>query len=112
MIHREEKRLSLIFKHALLLGAAACGSTRTTKDASTDDATVMQSDGSTVGDAGVSDAADEGPCALQPYIPVAGDLCADFFRLPCGMDAAPRGNCYFSYEDCVKVCPEDFFYNC
>jgi hypothetical protein len=80
----------------------ACGTNGDGNDAGSDvgiDASTDAADANLV-----SDAVDEDPCAIQPYGPTLFDACVDYHRLPCGLDAEPRQGCYFTYNDCLRVC--------
>jgi hypothetical protein len=114
VLRREEKRLSVVFGRALVLALAtpACGSERyNPADAGATDATVVP-DGATDGGTPAEAGDGGGACARTTYDPTIMDLCADFWRMPCGLpDASPRANCFLSLEDCNRVC-DGFFYNC
>ena len=107
-----EQHLAAVFQRALLLAAAACGTSRNDQvdSSALGDATVQP-------DGPITDASEDTPegggaCAKVPYTPMVMDLCAEWYRLPCSLpEDASRGNCFFTYEACTTVC-EGFFYNC
>src|SRR5207249_2673827 len=110
MIRREHKRLTVTFGRALALALATpgCSTPNKSVDAATDATIADVVEGSTTNEGGM----DAGACSRASYTPVVMDLCADFWRMPCGIpDASPRDNCFLSIDDCNQVC-EGFFYNC
>ncbi len=114
MLRREGNRLSIVFERALLLALAtpACSSEHINPtDSGATDATVL-ADGAEAGVVVEAGNPDAGACSRETYAPMIMDLCADFWRMPCGIpDASPRGNCFLSIDDCNQVCT-GFFYNC
>lgn len=113
MISREEKRLKAAF--VLALAATGCSRSEPANEV------INSIDGSSKADGGEASTTPSeggtdgggGACARTGYTPVVMDLCADFWRMPCGLpDAEPSpGNCFLSINDCNRVC-EGFFYNC
>jgi len=122
-------------------GLEACSSSSNGagSDAGTPDATVLDGDGAG-GDGSPdaqADAIDDeltGACAPTPYAYTpppppppdagadadaaadpdadAGDRCAAYVRLPCGLPASiiPRANCIIGLSDCYRMCDGLFFY--
>src|SRR5947209_3764664 len=106
MIRREEKRLTLVFGRALALALVtpACSTAETINpvDGAASDATFA--DGAETSTGGEGGSGDAGACSRATYTPIVMDLCADFWRMPCGIpDASPRDNCFLSIDDCNKV---------
>lgn len=115
----DERRLSAVFRRAMLLALAGIGCG--TKAADT--VAVPASDDAGL-DAGASDASappiDAGReaapvdrCQPAPYDPDPPDNCGDYVKFPCGLPAglSLRGDCYFAVNDCAALCP-DIHYNC
>lgn len=116
LIAREERRLGVTFRRALLVAVA--GMACSTKGA---DAVATNPEGG-LAEAGVdveagSDGgnADGAPdkCAPTTFTPVPADSCGNFLRYPCGVPPGMtvRGNCFFALVDCAMLCP-DIHYNC
>jgi len=124
MIRREEARLRRFFRRVLAVAAAAplplalehCQTVNAVPIDDAADADADAADERPAFDDPTSrfDAAD--PCSPHPYTPPpgvdAGDNCADFVALRCGLPSGivPR-NCYFSLQDCSDLCGP-FLFEC
>ena len=114
LVAREERRLGVVFRRAMLIALAGvgCSSTKVIDAPGSEEAGVDAGP-----DASVSDAAKEsGPtdrCVATSFKPNPPDTCGEYYTFPCGLPAGltVRGDCYFAVNDCNSLCP-DIHYNC
>jgi hypothetical protein len=112
---RAQRRLELLF--AQVLFATGCNSASNAPV----DGSIADGEGGSVSDAStdVAEADAFDPCAPQQIQidagppPEGGIECSYFFQYACGFrtDVVPRQSCYFSINDCEKMCPDPQF-NC
>jgi len=115
LLAREQGRLGVAFRRALLLTAAGASAAAACSTSNPDDATRA----AVAQEAGVDAAVDvitkpdADPCAATRYEPTPKDTCGDYLRYPCGLPTGltVRGDCYFAVNDCNSLCP-DIHYNC
>lgn len=116
LLVREQGRLALSFRRALLVAAAGASAAIACSSSGNPDTTPVkiteEGGADAAADAAKRDAAAD-KCAATKYEPTPKDTCGDYLRYPCGLPPGltVRGDCYFAVNDCNSLCP-DIHYNC
>ncbi len=115
LLTREQGRLALSFRRALLVAAAGASAAIACSSSGSPDTTPVKIDDEAGIDAAVEAGKPDGgdKCAATKYEPTPKDTCGDYLRYPCGLPPGltVRGDCYFAVNDCNSLCP-DIHYNC
>ena len=114
LLGREQRRLGLAFRRALLVATAGASAAIACSSSSPDvtpPPPALEAGVDAATDATAKPDAD--PCAATKYEPTPKDTCGDYLRYPCGLPngLTVRGDCYFAVNDCNSLCP-DIHYNC